>query len=183
MPVRLALFAEMIKGKTWTPATLREVGGTGRSRRQVSRRDFQLGAVVTQTPLPPGRRPGRLEGAAARNKRRHQGPDAVDRRTARDLRLWRSGRRLQRADPHARQRPPPDHAGRPRRGHCRAKTPRHPPPGGRSYQLTHDYLVQSLREWLTRKQRETRRGRAQTLLADAPALWTSKPARRDTCPR
>ena len=28
VPVRLALFAEMVKGKPWTPATLREVGGT-----------------------------------------------------------------------------------------------------------------------------------------------------------
>ena len=26
--VRLALFAEMVKGKPWTPATLRQVGGT-----------------------------------------------------------------------------------------------------------------------------------------------------------
>ena len=26
--VRLALFAEMVKGKPWTPATLRAVGGT-----------------------------------------------------------------------------------------------------------------------------------------------------------
>jgi hypothetical protein len=26
--VRLALFAEMVKGKAWTPATLWEVGGT-----------------------------------------------------------------------------------------------------------------------------------------------------------
>src|SRR5207248_4370631 len=26
--VRLALFAEMVKGKTWIPATLKEVGGT-----------------------------------------------------------------------------------------------------------------------------------------------------------
>ena len=26
--VRLALFAEMVKAKPWTPATLREVGGT-----------------------------------------------------------------------------------------------------------------------------------------------------------
>ena len=26
--VRLALFAEMMKGKTWTPTTLKEVGGT-----------------------------------------------------------------------------------------------------------------------------------------------------------
>src|SRR5262249_47515058 len=28
IPVRLSLFAEMIKGKPWTPATLQEVGGT-----------------------------------------------------------------------------------------------------------------------------------------------------------
>ena len=28
---------------------------------------------------------------------------------------------------------------------------------GRFYQLTHDYLVPSIREWLTRKQKETRR--------------------------
>ena len=28
VPVRLALFAEMVKGKPWTPATLREIGGT-----------------------------------------------------------------------------------------------------------------------------------------------------------
>ena len=26
--MRLALFAEMMKGKPWTPATLKEVGGT-----------------------------------------------------------------------------------------------------------------------------------------------------------
>src|SRR5262249_15626478 len=36
----------------------------------------------------------------------------------------------------------------------------------RYYQLTHDYLVHSLRDWLTRKQKETRRGRAELLLAD-----------------
>src|SRR5262249_46322442 len=33
-------------------------------------------------------------------------------------------------------------------------------PRGPYYQLTHDYLVHSLRDWLTRKQRESRRGRA-----------------------
>ena len=36
----------------------------------------------------------------------------------------------------------------------------------RSYQLTHDYLVPSLRAWLTRKQRESRRGRAELRLAE-----------------
>ncbi|MFI5455726.1 MAG: hypothetical protein ACHRXM_09780 [Isosphaerales bacterium] len=30
-------------------------------------------------------------------------------------------------------------------------------PSGRYYQLTHDYLVHSLRDWLTRKQRDSKR--------------------------
>ncbi len=53
-----------------------------------------------------------------------------------------------------------------------------PDPAGRFYQLTHDYLVPSIREWLTRKQRETRRGRAELRLADRAALWTAKPENR-----
>jgi hypothetical protein len=46
------------------------------------------------------------------------------------------------------------------------------------YQLTHDYLVPSLREWLTRKQKETRRGRAELLLADRAAVWNARPENR-----
>ena len=48
----------------------------------------------------------------------------------------------------------------------------------RYYQLTHDYLVHSLRDWLTRKQRETRRGRAALRLAERSSLWNSKPENR-----
>ena len=51
-----------------------------------------------------------------------------------------------------------------------------PGPAGQTYyQLTHDYLVHSLRDWLTRKQRETRRGRAELRLAERAALWNAKP--------
>jgi formylglycine-generating enzyme required for sulfatase activity len=39
------------------------------------------------------------------------------------------------------------------------------------YQLTHDYLVPSLRDWLTRKQRETRKGRAELKLAERATTW------------
>ena len=46
------------------------------------------------------------------------------------------------------------------------------------YQLTHDYLVPSIREWLTRKQRETRRGRAELRLAELSSLWNAKPENR-----
>src|SRR5262249_8525687 len=41
----------------------------------------------------------------------------------------------------------------------------------RYYQLTHDYLVPSLRLWLTSKQRETRRGRAALLLDEHLSAW------------
>jgi eukaryotic-like serine/threonine-protein kinase len=44
--------------------------------------------------------------------------------------------------------------------------------------LTHDYLVPSLRDWLTRKQKETRRGRAELLLADRAAVWGARPENR-----
>jgi eukaryotic-like serine/threonine-protein kinase len=53
-----------------------------------------------------------------------------------------------------------------------------PPPTTRYYQLTHDYLVPSLRDWLTRKQKETRRGRAELLLADRAFVWSARPENR-----
>lgn len=46
------------------------------------------------------------------------------------------------------------------------------------YQLTHDYLVPSLREWLARKLRETRRGRAEMLLEERAATWQANSANR-----
>ena len=46
------------------------------------------------------------------------------------------------------------------------------------YQLTHDYLVAPIREWLFRKQRETRRGRAELRLQERSALWVAKPESR-----
>src|SRR5262249_33673125 len=41
-----------------------------------------------------------------------------------------------------------------------------------------DYLVHSLRDWLTRKQRATRRGRAELRLAERSAAWNSKAENR-----
>ena len=75
-----------------------------------------------------------------------------------------------------------DEGGRPD-GHAAAPTLR--PSSGvvrrlrpQYYQLTHDYLVPSLRDWLTRKQRETRRGRAELRLAERAALWSGQPETR-----
>ena len=50
--------------------------------------------------------------------------------------------------------------------------------GQRYFQLTHDYLVPSLRAWLTRKQQGARKGRAELKLAERSALWNAKPEHR-----
>src|SRR5205807_5947870 len=53
-------------------------------------------------------------------------------------------------------------------------SPAHVQPGQKYYRLTHDYLVHSLRDWLTRKQKETRRGRAELRLTERAAAWAAK---------
>jgi formylglycine-generating enzyme required for sulfatase activity len=50
--------------------------------------------------------------------------------------------------------------------------------GAKYYQLTHDYLVHSVWNWLTLKQKETRRGRAELLLADRSTVWNARPENR-----
>src|SRR5262249_28108587 len=52
------------------------------------------------------------------------------------------------------------------------------PSSFRYYQLTHDYLVHSLRDWLTRKQKDTRRGRAELRLAERASSWQARPENR-----
>jgi serine/threonine protein kinase/formylglycine-generating enzyme required for sulfatase activity len=47
-----------------------------------------------------------------------------------------------------------------------------------SYQLAHDYMVPSLREWLTRKQRETKKGRVELKLAEGAAVWSANKENR-----
>ena len=42
------------------------------------------------------------------------------------------------------------------------------------YQLTHDFLVPVLRDWLHRTQKKTARGRAELRLAERSAAWKAK---------
>ena len=77
--VRLALFAEMMKGKPWAPSTLKEVGGTRASVRRSSKRPSAQGRPSGAS-LPPESRPGGVESSAARHRHRHQGTDEIARR-------------------------------------------------------------------------------------------------------
>jgi serine/threonine protein kinase/formylglycine-generating enzyme required for sulfatase activity len=200
--VRLALFAEMVKGKPWSPATLRQVGGAEGVGVTFLEETF------SSTTAPP---PHRLHQKAARavlksllpepgadlkgHMRSHQELQQAAGYAGRpekfadllhildtELRLVTptdpdeetSGRELSGEvvsgqsssgpfTPHP--SPPTPHDSSPTT--CRL-------PSARCYQLTHDYLVPAVRQWLTRKQRETRRGRVELLLTERGALWSVK---------
>ena len=90
--IRLALFAEMVKGKPWTPATLKRVGGTAgvgvtfleETFSSTSLRSHQKAAVAVLKSLLPQSGTG------------HQGTHAVARGTDGGIGLRRSPREVQR---------------------------------------------------------------------------------------
>jgi serine/threonine protein kinase/formylglycine-generating enzyme required for sulfatase activity len=176
--IRLALFAEMLKGKPWTLASLKAVGGTegvgvtfleetfSAATAPPEHRYHQKAArVVLKALLPESgtdikghmRSDTELLAASGYANRRREFDDL--------LRILDSEIRLI---------TPTDPEGKEATKDC---TP-HVQAGEKYYQLTHDYLVHSLRDWLTRKQKETRRGRAELRLAERAALWNSKPENR-----
>ncbi len=172
VPIRLALFAEMVKGKPWTPATLDKVGGTEGVGVSFLEEIFNGAAL-------------RPHQEAAREVLKALLPEGVTEikgqmRSYDDL-IVRAGysSRVNEFDILLRTLD----------GEARLITPTHPEErasasgdrpdqGGRYYQLTHDYLVHSLGDWLDRNRRETRRGRAELRLADRSASWNSKSENR-----
>jgi serine/threonine protein kinase len=188
--VRLALFAEMVKGKPWTNQTLRQLGGTegvgltfleetfsADSAPPEHRLHQQAARAVLQALLPE-------EGTEIKgHMRSHQellqasgyGDEAqrfedVIRILDHELRL------ITPTDPEG-VGISVGHVSNVPVGPGTLETcPTEPPTP--YYQLTHDYLVPALRRWLTRKQMETPRGRAELRLAERAALWNSKPENR-----
>ena len=69
-PVQLSLFAEMVKGRAWTPATLRTVGARAGSRGRVPRGDLRRPGVAPGASAAPARR-----GEVLRLLLRDQGPE------------------------------------------------------------------------------------------------------------
>ena len=187
--VRLALFAEMMKGRPWTLASLKEVGGAE-----------GVGATFLEETFSAATAPPehRYHQRAARAVLKALLPESGT-----DIRgHLRSDVELRLAAGYANRPRDFDDLLRILDSELRLLTPSDPegagelsggrqPPEFRSpqgadaprsaekyYQLTHDYLVHSLRDWLTRKQRETRRGRAELLLADRAAEWNARPEKR-----
>jgi serine/threonine protein kinase/formylglycine-generating enzyme required for sulfatase activity len=192
--VRLALFAEMMKDKSWTPATLKEVGGT-----EGVGVTFLEETFSAATAPPEHRYHQRAARAALHALLPETGSDITGHmRSCEELRAASSyGNRpkdfddlIRILDNELRLITPTDPEGKEddllaRRasegagaGEPQPALARRADSAARYYQLTHDYLVPSLREWLTLKQKETRRGRAELRLAERAVQWNAKPENR-----
>jgi formylglycine-generating enzyme required for sulfatase activity len=172
IPVRLALFAEMVKGRPWAPNTLRELGGadgvgvafleetfSARAGNLQSRAHEQAARSVLEALLPDS-------GSDIKGHIRSY-PELLDiSGYGNSPRAFKELMRI--LDGETRLLTPVDaefNGG-------------DSPPGGRCYQLTHDYLVPSLRQWLTKRQKATPVGRAELRLAERATMWNARPERR-----
>jgi serine/threonine protein kinase/formylglycine-generating enzyme required for sulfatase activity len=197
--VRLALFAEMFKDRPWTSSGLKELGGMqgvgvafleatigSEARHPMLRLHGAAARAILESLLPPAGSPlkGQIRSYAellitsGYNERRGDFRELL-RVLDSELRL------LTPAEEPA--------TGLPSKGTTSAPAPLSSVENIQLtpedtvefdaprtyYQLTHDYLVPSIRDWLDRKRRETRRGRALVRLSGLTALWTYRPEPRN----
>ncbi|MCY2993291.1 MAG: SUMF1/EgtB/PvdO family nonheme iron enzyme [Planctomycetota bacterium] len=174
--VKIALLAQMLKGRPWTLETLREIGGAkgvgfafleesfhGRAASPAVQVHRQAALAVLKALLPA---PGvNIRGHSRTADELRQVAGYADRPADFDELMPILNDELRIITPTERTRA--DEAGEADASDTAAR-----------YQLTHDYLVPSLREWLTRKLRETRRGRATLCLEERAEQWNKTPQTR-----
>lgn len=174
IPVRLALFAEMMKNKPWTPALLKEVGGT-----EGVGTTFLEETFSSDTAPPEHRYHQKAAREVLAALLPEPGTDIKGHMRSYEHLLEASGYQnhpadfddmLRLLDRELRLITPTDPEGKDRTGDSNL-------PGQsrqKFYQLTHDYLVHSLRDWLTLKERETVQGRLKLRMQERTLLWTSR---------
>lgn len=176
IPVHLALFAEMVKSKDWIPSTLRILGGTVGIGAQFLNDSFsatyapanqkahdEAARRILRT-LVPGL--GIEIKASRRTRAELLGVSGYEEDRARfdmlmtilesDLKLISATETLDKT-----------------RSESNPSTTEHT-----TYQLSHDFLVPSIREWLTAKQRESFRGRLHQRLTEQAGLWSQQKENR-----
>ncbi|MEM6470938.1 MAG: protein kinase [Planctomycetota bacterium] len=180
-PVRLVLFAEMLKSRDWTPGTMKQVGGAAGvgvafledcfgENAPISRRVFGDSAVRLLASLLPS------PGADIRGSSR----TFDELREATSLNSDQEFQSLiQLLDQQLRLIAPAD----PRSlgtqsGEQSASSESVSNSTQRRYQLTHDYLVPSIRQWLDRRRNMTLAGRVKNSLVERADHWNRVPESR-----
>ncbi len=176
VPVRLAIFAEMVKNKPWTNATLDEVGGmegvgvkflddnlSSRRANPVHKSHEKAAKAVLQSLLPE---------TNADIKGRMRSVTELQEVSGYAGRPSEFAELLQVLDRNLRLITPVDveHSIDDDVPNLRATV--------RYYQLTHDYLVHSVRDWLNKEMNKHPSGRAELLLKERSGLWNVKPENR-----
>lgn len=176
--VHLVLFAEMFRHRPWTIADLKSVGGvegTGekfleatfgphsfdkrfRMQRESAKRVLQTLLPALGTDIRGAMKPEHELISAARMQ--HSPEHFRELINSLDGRL----KLITRTDPDTSDNPIPDSPNRP----------------GQTvfYQLTHDYLVPSIRSWLMREKKSTRSGRTELAFLDKSSEWIRSPGPR-----
>jgi len=175
VPVRLALFAQMVKSRDWAPATMREFGGAA-----------GVGVAFLDEAFGPHAPPAhRLHAVAARGVLSAllpgHGTNIRGQVQPRDALLNASGYQNRRRDfdelisildNELRLITPTESASVDSASESTADDPAH------FYQLTHDYLVPSIRDWMNARRQSTMRGRAELRLEQRSDIWNQHPESR-----
>lgn len=175
VPVRLALFAQMVRSRDWTPATMREFGGAA-----------GVGVAFLDEAFGPHAPPShRLHAVAARCVLGvllpGHGTDIRGQVQSRETLLDASGYRnrpqdfeelLSILDNELRLITPTESASSDSSSEATTDG------RARFYQLTHDYLVPSVREWMNRRRQTTLRGRSELRLEQRSDIWNQRPESR-----
>lgn len=180
IPVRLSLFAEVVRHRAWTPATLQALGGvagigvkfleeafdspTAPPTYRLHRRAAQA-VLQALLPAPTSVLRGKLRSSdelRAAAVQADRGSDFADLIRVLDTEL----RMVTLADRSAAA------------GEVAGGVVASADPTGSYYQLTHDFLVSPIRQWLDKEERATRPGRARLRLASVAAAWIDRPEPR-----
>jgi serine/threonine protein kinase len=171
IPVKLAMFVEMMRDREWTPATLQKVGGFdglgvlfleelfSSTHANAENRHHREGAKRILSGLLPRGFSGVRD--ATRTIEQLEQISGYRNRAGGDFAAL-----LNLLDRKLRLITPVDLAITP----ASEITPA--PDVG--YKLSHDYLIASVRDWSTLKQKETPRGRAELVLQERAAAWSSR---------
>lgn len=184
--VRLALFAQMMKSRPWTPQSLHEVGGVqglgiafleetfgGKTTSPEYRFHQKAVRGVLKSLLPEAGTDikGRMRSLEEMQKdsgyeNRPQDFESLLRILDRELRL------ITPTDPEGKD---DSELTAVAKTNTKLQVGENSQPAySRYYQLAHDYLVPGIRDWLRRKQKETAKGRAEILLEERASLWKDK---------
>lgn len=173
--VRLALFADMMKSRAWVPDSLHEVGGVGGVGETFLEETF---AAKTAPPS------HRIHEKAVRGVLKallpEEGTDIKGSMRPAD-KLREAAEYLHKPkhfedliqilDSEVRLITPTDPEGNKDASNIQT--------GSSYYQLTHDYLVPAIQDWLTQRQKKTFRGRVHLRLEERSRLWYSRSESRN----